>query len=209
MRTLPLLTAVTALGLAGCSAGPTVKSHETATPAPATSSAVSATTDSADPPGKTCAQVIAAFSQVTGAPWRLRDDSPVDDQAVGKPGARQCDAEASSTAATPPAILSVTLDRRDLGTVTAQDLLDQAKRRDPDCTTSMAGPPEGTGLALSCTKAAASTLTESNTILVVETGWVHVAISAQHKPDAAATKKAKTFAAAASQKAATAALDMI
>lgn len=152
---------------------------------------------------------MVALSQVTGAPWRLRDDSPVGDQAAGRPGARQCDAEASSTATTPPSILSVTLDRRDPATVTSQNLLDQAKRRDPGCTKPMASPPEGTGLALSCTRAAASTLTESNTILVVETGWVQVAISAQHKADAAAAEKAETFAATASQKAATAALDLI
>ena len=161
------------------------------------------------PPGAACTEMLDALIEQSKTPWRLRDDAVIDDDDRSKPGVRSCEAETSSTAKSPPAILSILLYRPNPDYDTPAKVLERARRRDNDCTTPLPGPPDGVTLALGCSQLRGSTLTTSSTLLAGETGFVSVYVSAQHSGTRAAIAQGRSFAEDTSRGAAALAFPLI
>ncbi len=206
MRRMLFVLLAALVGVAGCTSRK--EKEPAAGPAPATRSPSPASSPSAQPPGKTCAQITATLSELLGVTWRLRSDSAVDDRDVAKPGVRQCDAQASSTDHSPPALLTVALFRPRPNLDSPDYLRRSAENRAKPCTTELTAPPAGVLYAVSCLEPT-DTLTRATTTLLGTAGWVSVSVAGQHKTTTEATNQAKSFVDNASRQGAATALACI
>jgi hypothetical protein len=209
------LTAALVMAATGCTSDaepvaqpPTVPATPSVTASPPVTASPSAY---AQPPGRTCTEIGAEFSKVMGVTWKVGSSSLGRDRDAAKTGTRKCEAEASSTDHSPPAILSVLLFRPDPDLDTPERMLAAVQRRDKQqkCTTELSDPPDGVGYATRCVQNVASTLTSASTTLLLESGWVMVHITGQHQTSDAAAEQARTFVAKASRDGAVSAISMI
>jgi hypothetical protein len=143
-----------------------------------------------------------------GVTWRLRDDTRIDDRDVAKPGVRQCEAEASSTDHSPPALLNITLFRPRPNIDTPDTMRRSAENRAKPCTTELAAPPNVL-YAVSCLTRLDATITSSATTMLGTAGWASVFVTGQHKTSTEATNQARSFVENASRQGAVTALTMI